>query len=76
MLPELDETYAARPKQVYSYHDLLELFDTTTKLHATRPALRIERGGREETYSYATCRSWRRASAFSWRCAASPPASG
>ena len=41
------------PKQVYSYHDLLELFDTTTKLHATRPALRIERGGREETYSYA-----------------------
>ena len=53
VLPELDETYAARPKQVYSYHDLLELFDTTSKLHATRPALRIERGGREETYSYA-----------------------
>jgi long-chain acyl-CoA synthetase len=53
VLPELDETYAARPKQVYSYHDLLELFDTTAKLHATRPALRIERGGREETYSYA-----------------------
>ena len=53
VLPELDETYAARPKQVYSYHDLLELFDTTTKLHATRPALRMERGGREETYSYA-----------------------
>ena len=53
VLPELDETYAARPKQVYSYHDLLELFETTTKLHATRPALRMERGGREETYSYA-----------------------
>src|SRR5262245_6474776 len=53
VLPELDETYAQRPKQVYSYHDLLELFDTTTKLHATRPALRIERGGHEETYSYA-----------------------
>jgi len=53
VLPELDETYAARPKQVYSYHDLLELFDTTSKLHATRPAMRIERGGREETYSYA-----------------------
>src|SRR5499427_1408389 len=49
VLPELDETYAARPKQVYSYHDLLELFETTTKLHATRPALRMERGGREET---------------------------
>jgi len=53
VLPELDETYAARPKQVYSYHDLLELFDTTTKLHATRTALRIERGGREEIYSFA-----------------------
>ena len=35
VFPELDETYAQRPKQVYSYHDLLELFDTTTKLHAT-----------------------------------------
>jgi long-chain acyl-CoA synthetase len=53
VLPELDETYAARPKQVYSYHDLLELFDTTTKLHATRVALRIERGKREEIYTYA-----------------------
>jgi long-chain acyl-CoA synthetase len=53
VLPELDETYAARPKQVYSYHDLLELFDATTKLHATRTALRIERGKREEIYSYA-----------------------
>ena len=53
VLPELDQTYAARPKQIYSYHDLLELFDTTTKLHATRVALRIERGKREEIYSYA-----------------------
>ncbi len=53
VLPELDETYAARPKQIYSYHDLLELFDTTTKLHATRVALRIERGKREEIYTYA-----------------------
>lgn len=53
VLPELDETYAARPKQIYSYHDLLELFDTTTKLHATRVALRMERGKREEIYTYA-----------------------
>jgi len=53
VLPELDETYAARPKQIYSYHDLLELFDTTTKLHATRVALRIARGKREEIYTYA-----------------------
>ncbi len=53
VLPELDETYASKPKQVYSYHDLLELFDTTTKLHATRTALRIERNKRDEIYSYA-----------------------
>jgi long-chain acyl-CoA synthetase len=53
VLPELDETYASKPKQVYSYHDLLELFDATTKLHATRVALRMERGKREEIYTYA-----------------------
>jgi long-chain acyl-CoA synthetase len=49
VLPELDQTYAPHPKQIYSYHDLLELFDTTTKLHATRVALRIERGWRPAT---------------------------
>ncbi|HEY4183424.1 MAG TPA: AMP-binding protein [Polyangia bacterium] len=53
VLPELDSTYAPKPKQVYSYHDLLELFDTTTKLHGTRTALRIERGKREDVYKYA-----------------------
>ena len=53
VLPELDETYASKPKQVYSYHDLLELFDTTTKLHASRVAVRMERNKREEIYSYA-----------------------
>ena len=26
VLPELDSTYAPKPKQVYSYHDLLEVF--------------------------------------------------
>ena len=40
------------PRRVYAYRDLLELFDTTTKLHATRIAMRIERGKREEIYSY------------------------
>jgi long-chain acyl-CoA synthetase len=52
VLPELDETYAAKPKSVYAYRDLLELFDTATKLHATRVAMRMERGKRQETYSY------------------------
>ncbi len=52
VLPGLDETYAPKPRAIYSYRDLLELFDTTTKLHGTRPAMRIRRGGREETHSY------------------------
>jgi long-chain acyl-CoA synthetase len=52
VLPELDETYAPKPKTVYAYRDLIELFDTTTKLHATRVAMRMERGGRQESYSY------------------------
>jgi len=52
VLPELDQTYAARPKSVYAYRDLLELFDTTTKLHATRVAMRMDRDGREESYTY------------------------
>jgi len=52
VLPELDETYAPKPKSVYAYRDLLELFDTTTKLHSKRVAMRMERGGRTESYSY------------------------
>lgn len=65
VLPELDETYASKPKSVYAYRDLLELFDTTTKLHATRPALRMERGGRTESYTYRDLRELaERAGAF------------
>jgi long-chain acyl-CoA synthetase len=52
VLPELDETYAPKPKNVYAYRDLLELFDTTSKLHATRVAMCMERGGRKESYTY------------------------
>ncbi|HEY0709096.1 MAG TPA: AMP-binding protein [Polyangia bacterium] len=56
VLPELDETYARKPKSIYAYRDLLELFDTTTKHHATRTAMRLERGKREEVYSYDNLR--------------------
>jgi long-chain acyl-CoA synthetase len=56
VLPELDETYAPKPKTVYAYRDLLELFDATTKLHKTRVAMRMERGGRRESYSYRDLR--------------------
>jgi len=56
VLPELDETYAPKPKSVYAYRDLIELFDTTTKLHKTRTAMIMERGGRRESYSYRDLR--------------------
>jgi long-chain acyl-CoA synthetase len=52
VLPNLDETYAPKPKAIYGYHDLLELFDATTKLHATRVAMRIARGKSEDVYTY------------------------
>ena len=65
VLPELDETYAPKPKSVYAYRDLLELFDTTTKLHKTRVAMVMERGGRVESYSYRDLRELaERAGAF------------
>jgi len=56
VLPELDETYAPKPKSVYAYRDLIELFDTTTKLHAKRIAMKMERGGRTESYTYRDLR--------------------
>ena len=52
VLPELDATFAPRPKQVYAYTNLVELFDTSTKLNSTRTAMRMDRGAREEVYSY------------------------
>src|SRR6185436_5523973 len=42
--------------RVYTYRDLLELFETSTKRHATRVAMRIERDGRKEQYTYADLR--------------------
>src|SRR5438270_5090858 len=55
----------AQPKRVYTYRDLLELFETTTKRHATRVAMRIERDGRQEQYTYADMRELAtRAAAF------------
>ncbi len=56
VLPGLDEAYAPTPNSVYTYRDLIELFDTTTTLHATRVAMRIERGSREEVYTFANLR--------------------
>ncbi len=56
VLPTLEEEMREQPKRVYTYRDLLELFETTTKRHATRVAMRIERDGRKEQYTYADLR--------------------
>ena len=56
VFPKLEEDMRAQPKRVYTYRDLLELFETSTKRHATRVAMRIERDGRKEQYTYADVR--------------------
>src|SRR5205807_3245945 len=53
VLPTLEEDMRAQPKRVYTYRDLLEMFETSTKRHATRLAMRIERDGHKEQYTYA-----------------------
>ena len=65
VFPKLEEDMRAQPKRVYTYRDLLELFETSTKRHATRVAMRIERDGRKEQYTYADLRELAtRAAAF------------
>ena len=65
VLPTLEEDMRAQPKRVYTYRDLLEMFETTTKRHETRVAMRIERDGHKEQYTYADLRELAtRAAAF------------
>ena len=65
VLPTLEEDMRAQPKRVYTYRDLVELFETTTKRHETRVAMRIERDGRKEQYTYGDLRELStRAAAF------------
>src|SRR5712691_7726643 len=56
VFPTLEEDMRAQPKRIYTYRDLVELFETSTKRHATRVAMRIERDGRKEQYTYADLR--------------------
>jgi len=41
IFPDLEEEFAAKPKSVYSYKDLLEMFDAATKHHRNRTAMRL-----------------------------------
>ncbi len=53
VFPTLEEDMRAQPKRVYTYRDLLELFETSAKRYSTRVAMRIERDGQKEQYTYA-----------------------
>src|SRR5215216_2415085 len=65
VFPTLEEDMRAQPKRVYTYRDLLELFETSAKRYSTRVAMRIERDGQKEQYTYADIQELaRRAAAF------------
>ncbi|HEY8562039.1 MAG TPA: AMP-binding protein [Pyrinomonadaceae bacterium] len=62
VLPQLEEDLKKTEKRAYTYKDLLDLFDTSVKRFPTRVAMKIERGGRKEQYTYEdvkelTCRA-------------------
>jgi long-chain acyl-CoA synthetase len=50
VFPVLDDEFGPKQRSVYTYKDLLELFDATTKLHRHRVALRLlpAAGGEDE----------------------------
>ncbi|HEY2866011.1 MAG TPA: AMP-binding protein, partial [Pyrinomonadaceae bacterium] len=56
VLPTLEEELKIQEKRSYTYRDLLDLFDTSTKRFATRTAMRIERDGRKEQYTFEDVR--------------------
>ncbi|MDX2087375.1 MAG: AMP-binding protein [Kofleriaceae bacterium] len=52
---KLDEEFGPKPKTVYTYKELIELFEATVKLHRNRPALRLVRKDEDAepiTYTY------------------------
>lgn len=52
VLPTLEEELKKIEKRSYTYKDLLDMFDTAVKRFSTRIALKIERNGRKEQYTY------------------------
>ncbi|MFM9903682.1 MAG: AMP-binding protein [Pyrinomonadaceae bacterium] len=52
VLPQLEEDLKAQEKRSYTYKDLLDLFDTSVKRFRKRVAMRIERDGRKERYTF------------------------
>jgi len=56
VLPQLEEDLKIQERRSYTYKDLLDLFDTSTKRFSTRVAMRIERNGRKEQYTFDDAR--------------------
>ena len=56
VLPTLEEELKIQEKRSHTYKDLLDLFDTATKRFPTRVAMRIERHGRKEQYTFEDVR--------------------
>ncbi len=56
VLPTLEEELKAVEKRAYTYKDLIDLFETSVKRFPTRVAMRIERDGRKEQYTYEDVR--------------------
>jgi long-chain acyl-CoA synthetase len=56
VLPTLEEELKIQEKRSHTYKDLLDLFDTSTKRFPTRVAMRIERNGRKEQYTFEDVR--------------------
>ncbi len=52
VLPQLEEDLKKIEKRSYTYKDLLDLFETSVKRFPTRIAMKIERGGRKEQYTF------------------------
>lgn len=56
VLPQLEEDLKIQERRAYTYRDLVDLFDTATKRFPTRVAMRIERGGKKEQYTFEDVR--------------------
>ena len=56
VLPTLEEELKLQERRSHTYKDLLDLFDTATKRFPTRVAMRIERNGRKEQYTFEDVR--------------------
>src|SRR5262249_19389209 len=52
VFPKMEEIGKPKPKRIYTYRSLMEMFNAVTKLHKDRVALRMQRKGKLEEYTY------------------------